>query len=620
MFLTRLVPRLAGLLFLVLGTALVAFYATRVWEIFLSVCPNHDFLSWDENIRLNQVLDQYTDFRDGRWFRGVLPFFESPTWPPLRSILTFVTLYLPIDVFETYRDSFLGLFFLVLVFPLSVYISFKITKSIFWAASVSFLVFILTIQTVEVPAYSLSSMLETQSMFFLAFAIYAIYRLYDEDNSGIKIGRSTELLIAVSLFGFYFTKYPYGILFFMACFLYEITRNTKKYLDASKHLLKTYVRGVRLVYLVFVILMVLSLPILRVVTNINLNQKSFKQFMFAITFVLFVDLSLYFFRKRKEMAEIFPQTVIVLWKFAVFPAFLWLYMNPDRVNALIDAQMIVNAYTRSFFLTLWTEPGLDSTVPGVFDFIWGFRALILFFTVSFVYFMVRPGFSFKDKWKDPLVAGSFVLFCELLILELTTGNKQPRHVLQFIPALGLFSFFWILRFVSYANSNLEKMGAYLMLALTSLFVFANSFYEQGIFSGQFFNSKMFCYRGMDVRIFQPAREIATQIQPDKKYVLINAFHFQDKYETKGRVLASDFDLALKLKTYKLGMVRNDNRHKWKDWTEFDSVLLLSDTCTDPFVEEMFESRSKMLTSKSTLINTYRESSGIACLLEYRLIK
>ncbi|TGK83124.1 hypothetical protein EHQ24_07365 [Leptospira noumeaensis] len=616
----NILPSFFGLIFIVLGVSLVVFYATKSWETFLNLCPNKDFLSWDENIRLNQVLDQYVDFRTGSFFKAVMPFLESPTWPPLRSILTFVTLYLPIDAYETYRDSFLGLLFLILVYPALVYIVFRITKSLFWSGLLSGLILILTIQTGEVPAYSLSSMLETQSMFFLLFSVYAIYRLYDVDNREREIDSTTKLLVLFSLFGFYFTKYPYGILFFMACFAYELLRSPSLYKDALFYLLKHYAKGIRLVYLVFVVLMVFSLPVLRVVTKINLNQKGFKQFMFGITFVLFVDLSIYFFRKRDEIKKIFPKTVVVLWVYAVFPAFLWLFMNPDRVNALIDAQMIVNAYTRSFFLTLWTEPGLDPSVPGVFDFIWGFRTLIVFAVLSLLYFVLRSGIKFQSKLKDPLLAGTLVLFLELLILELTTGNKQPRHVLQFIPAIGLVSFLWILRLYELAETKIEKITSVSVFLLTAIFVFSNSLYSQGILSGNFFEKKMFCYRGMNAGDFQPAREIAEQISPEKKYILINAFHFEEKYSSRGRVLASDFDLAMKLKTYKQGMVRNDNKYRWKEWTDFDSVLLLSDVCPDSFVEEKFENRTKTLNSKSTLLSTYRESSGIACLQEYKLLK
>jgi len=611
--------KLFGIPFFVLGVVLVAYYSIKAWEIFLTVCPNHDFLSWDENIRLSTVLDQSVDFREGNYWNGIMPFFESPTWPPLRSFSTFLSLYLPTDWPITYRDSFHGLFFLILVFPALYYILIKVTGSHFWGSVFAFFTFVLCLQTTEVPVYSLTSMLETQSMFFLLMSSYALYRLYEDENSG-KIKNSTKYLIGFSLFGFYFTKYPYGILFFMACIAYEIFRSPTKYKDILIYLYKEYAKGFRLVYLLFVVGMISSLPILRVVTKINLNQRTFKTFMYYISLVLFLDFSIYIYRNREKVKKVFPKTITVLWVYAIFPAFFWLFANPDRVNALIDAQLIINQYTRSFFLTLWTEPGVDPKVPGIFDFIWGFRMLVGMALVSVFYFLVRKPETLASKRKDPLLAASSVIFLELLILELTTGNKQPRHVLQFLPVLGALSFVWTLRFAQFAESKYQKWIAYSAILISVSLVGWNLFYKEGLIAGTFFQTKPFCYRGMNVSDFQPAREMADQLEANKKYILLNAFHDQNKYESKGRMIASDFDLAMKLKTYKLGAVRNDHRYRWKDWSSFDSILLLSDTCPDSFIEEKFENRSKILTAKSTLVRTYRESSGIACLQEYKLLK
>ena len=611
--------KLLGIPFFLLGVALVAFYSVRAWEVFLTTCPNHDFLSWDENIRLSNVLDQAVDFREGNYWNGILPFFESPTWPPLRSFTTFLSLYIPTDWPITYRDSFQGLFFLILVFPALYYILIKVTASHFWGSVFAFFSFVLCLQTTEIPVYSLTSMLETQSMFFLLLSGYALFRLYEDDNLG-EIKSSTKYLVSFALFGFYFTKYPYGILFFMACICYEIFRSPSRYKEVIIYLYTVYARGFRLVYLVFVLVMIASLPILRVVTKINLNQRTFKTFMFYISVVLFVDFSIFLYRNREKAKVVFPKTISVLWAYAIFPAFFWLFINPDRVNALIDAQLIVNQYTRSFFLTLWTEPGIDPKVPGIFDFIWGFRLLIGVTFISLIYFVMRKNESSESKRRDPLLAATIVIFLELLILEVTTGNKQPRHVLQFIPSIGFLSFAWALRFAQYAESKPQKKMAYSILLICISFVGWNLFYKQGLLSESFFNTKPFCYRGMNASDFQPAREIASQIEPSKKYILLNAFHDQAKYESKGRLIASDFDLAMKLKTYKSGAVRNDHRYRWKDWSSFDSILLLSDTCPDSFIEEKFENRSKMLTVKSTLIRTYRESSGIACLQEYQILK
>jgi hypothetical protein len=613
------INKILGIPFFLLGVAFVAYYSIKAWEIFLTICPNHDFLSWDENIRLATVLDQAVDFREGNYWNGILPFLEAPTWPPLRSLSTFLTLYIPTDWPITYRDSFHGLFFLILIFPALYYILIRVTSSYFWGSLFAFFTYVLCIQTTEVPVYSLTSMLETQSMFFLLMSAYAMFRLYEDDNVG-EIKNSTKYLICFSLFGFYFTKYPYGILFFMACIVYELFRSPNQYKEVFLYLYKEYAKGFRLVYLIFVICMIASLPILRVVTKINLNQRTFKSFMYYISLVLFLDFSIYIYRNRDKVKKVFPKTITVLWVYAIFPAFFWLFANPDRVNALIDAQLIVNQYTRSFFLTLWTEPGMDSKVPGIFDFIWGFRILFIFAVVSIVYFLVRKPESFTSKRKDPLLAATIVIFLELLILEVTTGNKQPRHVLQFLPSIGFLAFVWSLRFAQFAEAKYQRNIAYSAILIVLALVGWNLFYKQGILSDSFFNTKPFCYRGMNALDFQPAREIAEQVEPNKKYILLNAFHDQAKYESKGRMIASDFDLAMKLKTYKYGAVRNDHRYRWKDWSSFDSILLLSDTCPDTFIEEKFENRSKMLTVKSTLVRTYRESTGIACLQEYKILK
>ncbi|MCZ8154502.1 MAG: hypothetical protein O9264_00175 [Leptospira sp.] len=608
-----------GIPFFLLGVALVSYYSIKAWEIFLTQCPNHDFLSWDENIRLSTVLDQSVDLRDGNYWNGILPFFESPTWPPLRSFTTFLSLYIPTDWPITYRDSFQGLFFLILLFPTLYVVITKVTHSHFWGSVFAFFTFVMCIQTSEIPVYSLTSMLETQSMFFLLLCGYTLFRLYDEDNAG-EISRTSKYLVTLSLFGFFFTKYPYGILFFMACIFYEIFRSTEKYKQVGLYLYKDYAKGFRLIYLIFVIAMILSLPILRVVTNINLNQRTFKTFMYYISLVLFIDFSIYIYRNREKVLQVFPKTLSVLWVYAIFPAFFWLFANPDRVNALIDAQLIVNQYTRSFFLTLWTEPGIDPKVPGIFDFVWGFRLLFVLAVVSIFYFLIRKHESFASKRKDPLLAATIVIFLELLILELTTGNKQPRHVLQFVPSIGFLCSVWILRFAQFAEYRYQKNIAYSIILISMILLGWNLFDKQGLLTDSFFTEKTFCYRGKNAGDFQPAREIAEQIDPTKRYILLNAFHDTAKYETRGRVIASDFDLAMKLKTFKLGAVRNDHRFRWKDWSSFDSILLLSDTCPDTFIEEKFEARSKLLNAKSSLISTYRESSGIACLQEYQILK
>ncbi len=592
------------------------YYAVHAWQIFLTDCPNNDFLSWDENIRLNIVIDQFADFRDGKIFRGIMPFFESPTWPPLRSLTTFFTLYLPIDSHLAIRDSFHGLFFLILVFPSVLFVSSKILDSFFQGSIVTFLVFVLTLQTTEVPVYSLSSMLETQSMFFLVWSSYALYKLYSEDLENQPISGSTKLLVSLGLFGFFFTKYPYGILFMMACFLVELIRKFSDYRIAFSSLAKHYFNWTRGIFLGSVGLAILSIPFLRLVSSINLNQKSFKQGLFYASLLVFLDLSYFFWKERKRVIQAVPKTGVVLWKFAILPALLWLFTNPDRVGSLLDAQLIVNAYTKSFFLTLWTEPHLDSQVPGIFDFIWGFRSLVVL-GISAIGILA---FRFRQQGKAfltyPLVGVTLAIFLELLLLEISTGNKQPRHVLQFIPAATCLLLIWLLTFIEDLGNR--RFFGYPVFSALAILIAINLVYNDGLWSGHFFTNKPFCYRGKEASIFQPAREIANLLEPNGEYLIFNLFHKKEKYDKPGRMIASDFDLAMKIRTFPKGKAKNDNPYIFKDWSEFKTILLLSDECPDAIADSFLEQRIKKTGSNPKLIETYRESSGIACLQFYSL--
>ncbi|EMM81476.1 hypothetical protein LEP1GSC037_3714 [Leptospira interrogans str. 2006001854] len=135
-------------------------------------------MTWDENIRLNVVLDQYQDFREFRIWRAFFPFLESPTWPPLRSLFSLILLIIPGDMSITEKDSLLGLIFYGLCFPSILYIVYKITGSLWKAGLTSILTLALTLHTTETPSYSLSSMLETQGMFFLLWTYYTLYKVY----------------------------------------------------------------------------------------------------------------------------------------------------------------------------------------------------------------------------------------------------------------------------------------------------------------------------------------------------------------------------------------------------------------------------------------------------------
>ncbi|EMO77311.1 hypothetical protein LEP1GSC127_3152 [Leptospira kirschneri str. 200801925] len=109
---------------------------------------------------------------------GFFPFLESPTWPPLRSLFSLILLIIPGDMSITEKDSLLGLVFYGLCFPSILYIVYRITGSLWKAGLTSILTLALTLHTTETPSYSLSSMLETQGMFFLLWTYYTLYKVY----------------------------------------------------------------------------------------------------------------------------------------------------------------------------------------------------------------------------------------------------------------------------------------------------------------------------------------------------------------------------------------------------------------------------------------------------------
>lgn len=105
-----------GILLCLFALGLTFYMGFRHWEIFIRTCTLKDILTWDENIRLNVVLDQYQDFREFRIWRAFFPFLESPTWPPLRSLFSLILLIIPGDMSITEKDSLLGLVFLRTLF------------------------------------------------------------------------------------------------------------------------------------------------------------------------------------------------------------------------------------------------------------------------------------------------------------------------------------------------------------------------------------------------------------------------------------------------------------------------------------------------------------------------
>ncbi|MBM9500463.1 hypothetical protein JWG44_09415 [Leptospira sp. 201903071] len=616
------------LCFLSLGLAFYMGYTN--WEIFIRTCSLKDLLTWDENIRLNVVLDQYQDFKEFRIWRAFFPFLESPTWPPLRSFLSLLLLLTPGDMPITWKDSFLGLVFYVLCFPAILYIVFKITGSAWKAGLVSILTLALTLHTTEAPSYSLSSMLETQGMFFLLWTYYTLYKIYkqtedDPYRSEFDQKERIELSVVLSLFGLFFTKYPYGLLLFIAIVAYEAISKPKEYSEIVKFAFAKRYKGFRRIFLILVVALVLSLPILRVATNLNLDQRQFKLIIYYCSVLLFIDFNFFLYYQKEEWKKIAPSSIRVIYLYAIAPSLAWIFANPDRVMSLINAQMIVNEYVKSFVFALFSSPTTTSPVSHVFQEPWIFRIFFFGVIALMVWFFKNRIQEKKDSiltsitktFRDPLVAITSILFLQYIIIDATTGNKQLRHVFPPLPALFTIFSLWVFRFIE-SPIKKERIAATCLGLI--VFLWSASLYvsEGGLLTKSFEKVQYFCLKGFQTDLFQPARDLTSKISAEGKYIVFNGFHEEFNFDKKGRLIASEIDLLMRMKTFAKGKYRNDSRHKWKTWEEFSAVLVITPSCGQKEMMDKFAIRSAAVGKNTTLRKEYKHPSGNYCLREYSI--
>lgn len=622
-----------GWILIAIATVTIYYYANGAWSYFLDICPNTDVLTWDENIRLNTVYDQYSNLKNGKIWKGIHPFLESPTWPPLRPMITLLLVVFAKDSLVTEWDSFLGLAFLLGSFLSLTWISYQLTKRWLYTGIILLSSTAILLQTIEVSAYSLSSMLETQSMFFLLWCYYFLHMLYESAENPSK-----RVLIGVSfaLLAFFFTKYPYGLMLFLSIIGIEVARNPKSTMGTIQFAFTSHYKGIRRILLLVVVLLVLSLPFLRLISDVNLNQRSFKLFLYYISLPVFLDFQYFLWKYRVKLREICPKSLRVIYILGFLPSLVWIYSNPDRVSSLVDAQMIVNHYTKSFFLSLVAHPSADSMLPmAVFDNPWGIRILIAIATVSIgiwlyprIHSYIGTQLTILERFskiiQDPLATVTLILFLQILILETTTGNKQQRHILQFLPGLAVVLWIWVLRGLHYPplyKTSIHRVfqrsweGMIGLGFFATIMIFSGS---TGLWSGNYFQDRHFCLRGEDKTVFEPARWIADQLPKDKNILLFNGFHDSFNYDKTGRVIASEIDLKIRQDRFRTQIIRHDDRHKIQSWEEFQELALISYSCNDPNLLTKLDKRKKDVGAKLSSIKKYQHKSGEYCVERYRI--
>ncbi len=632
------------ILTLVLGFVFV-YHTGTIVDLFLKTCPNKDVLSWDANLRLIGVMDQMSDFSRGNVLKAFIPFFDSPTWPPLRPLIAVVVHGLIPGPISTVHDVFISTSFFILLLIVLYPVALKMTGSyirgtIAWSATGTVLFFIY-----ELPAYIVSSMLETQGMFFILVSSYFLYTYYsnlrkDEETGSVKEYPFINYGLLVGSLGLYFTKYPYGLMLLIAIIGYEFISDTGSYIQFVIQLFRNFytrVRRVLLFILIALMLMLLMWKRIDSIFSIDINTRGYKNIVYAFMVFHFVDFSLYVFG-NKYKTIILPHAFRNLYKYVLFPILVWQFINPDRVMSAIGSQQHVQDASRSF---------IESFIFDVFKPTGISLTLLICAAVGFVFYLearykgFRPSVNtgkiyilriFSDEsarkingilvtFKDPLFGVSIILFVQFMILEVLTSNKQLRHIYHLLPSLILVSFLWFLR-ISYIlrQSNLypgwRGVVDYTSQALPVFLAFYLLTGPSGIFSSEFYDTRPVCFTGQDRNAYQPAREMADQLEEGRRYILINGFH-NTMSKAEGRSIASDFDLLFRMKT--AGNLRNDNVYQIKSWNEYDSLLVLYEDCKNEAIGEYVKSRTKSMDVKLYMKRRIKNENRPYCMIEYTIL-
>jgi hypothetical protein len=620
-------------------------FSQIAWSYFIQNCPNQDVLTWDENIRLITVLDQYSDFHLGRIGSAIFPFFESPTWPPLRSFLTLALLYIPTGYSVIVADSFFGLVFLGLSFGSIGIVSYKLTRNYLYAGLITLVSIAFLIHTFEVPAYSLSSMLETQAMFASVWCFYYLFRMYENPNS---FSNYVRWGIGLSLLFFFFTKYPYGLMLFIALGIVEILRSPSRFRQIFLHAWQNHYTGIRRILLILILLTVASLPILKRLHMVNPDLRIYKLMFYYLSLPVFLDFNYYIWKHRKQLEIISPKTINAIYVLGIMPSLFWIYLNPDRVTSLIGASNIVNKFTKSFFYSLIASPSGDIFLPlAVFDNSLPIRSLVIASFVSmFVYILLKQksqqtekglqdsspkiGFLAKIEFlenkyltilKDPLICLTLIIFLQIFILEITTPNKQQRYVLQFIPSIVLLGGLWILRPMldGYLKGRWQ-IAWQIFSALVFLICIGTFASERGFWTKNYNHERYYCLRGEDSSIFEPVRWMDQNLPLDQNLILVNGFHDDIHFDKPGRLLASEIDVVIRMSRYKNHIVRNDHKYNIKNWNDYETLVTIGPNCSDSFIEEKIKKRALKLGVELQKKSISEHGSGNYCMIQYTILK
>lgn len=578
-----------------------------VWqERYASECVNRDLLNWDGNLRFTAVIEYNRDLREGRWLSPLVEILQSPTWPPLRKVISLALSFFSTEPSPVVDTQISTAFSFLLIFALPAVGWFILRKEEgLWAGAVTGLI-LLTMQ--DFALYSYAAMLETQGMLFFLLACGAYYLNRD---AGFASGRGKPYMgwiLFLGFFGLYMTKYPYAILLILSILLVELASYTARFRRLLvEDLLAHYWFRWNILFL-FLVATAAVVFVLKGRFGLPPEGKFYKQFLYATLLLAFIDLNVHWFRNKEALRSILQAHHIRLYAWGILPVAIWFLSSPDRFGAFLGAGLHVQEEGRVFVWSLMVDV-LEQPLLMPF---------VLLLLGAGLIVISRGRRNLRTWVRDPMNAVVLVILGNLLILEVLTANKQERHIYHLVPALILFSFLVLFKryrpgysrpgVVSARGAVGEAAGLLVCIVLGGLFLF----FPNKVGSAP--STDPLCFSGTDPSVVAPARRLASQIPEGAPVVVWNAFHDRNS-PPPGRLLASEMDLLIRYRTN--GRARNESSYEISSWDRFRYFAFISHECGTSVLREV---ETTMERSRSVQLEegpAYFDSSGI-CLQLYRI--
>ena len=610
-------------------------------------CANKDVLSWDANIRMIQTIDQYQAIKHGKILQGLLPFFAAPTWPPLRNMIALPYHLITPGGLDPAKDIYISQIFWVFAFLIIPVLAFEISHSIIAASVIWLFSTMALVYSTELVAYSFSSMLETQGIFFTLLIGLYVYRVYDieinkEGGAMQSPGIEQSALLRpfqglwrsglfIATFGLFFTKYPYGLMLIIAMVGIEMVRNPFQFINFIVKYWKTESRLIGKMLLVGFLIAPVVIFLAAKVDFIDLKSKGSRNIIFIIMLMFFIDFNIRIFRKGSAFV-LLSNTARIIYINVIFPMAIWLLVNPDRINSTVGTQLHVQEQNRIYLLSYFQDAYHQPWIPL-------FVSLALIYGVLAVLFQgwnrMSPEedgnhsnvqLTNSDIWKNlyysminnPWFLTLMIFIGQYAVLEILTGNKQLRHIYHLIPVITVVGMAGLIRLLPTKNQFYEYVTLGGMLLVSLAIAAADGLPGQQ----SYYREREVCFTGLNRADFNIPRTVASHIDPHKQYVVINMFHDLNS-DLDGRYLATEFDLLMRMRVISNshdGILLNDSRYGLRDWSDFNSLLILSSSCTDPQRELFVHERARQMGKQIYLEESFPVEGKNICLDTYRLEK